>query len=53
MPKGRTLTIQCRFDKDTLGKDIVAVDIIDTGHGIHPDQLNKAFNPFFTTRVEG
>ena len=52
MPKGGTVTIQCRFVKDGFGKEIVAVDIMDTGKGIPPEQLSKIFDPFFTTRVD-
>jgi signal transduction histidine kinase len=53
MPEGGNLTIQCRFDKDVFGKEVVAVDIIDTGQGIPPEQLDKIFDPFFTTRLDG
>ena len=53
MPKGGTLTIQCRHDRDIFAKEIVAVDIIDTGHGIPEEQLDKIFDPFFTTRLDG
>jgi len=53
MPKGGTLTIRCRHDKDLSGKEIVAVDFVDTGHGIPEEQLDKIFDPFFTTRPEG
>ncbi len=53
MPKGGRLTISCRKDKDVSGKDIVAVDISDTGTGIPETHLDKIFDPFFTTRVDG
>jgi signal transduction histidine kinase len=33
--------------------DGVWVAISDTGHGIPPDNLNKIFNPFFTTKPVG
>jgi signal transduction histidine kinase len=35
------------------GGDVVALEIRDTGPGIHPDHLDKVFDPFFTTRDEG
>ncbi len=53
MPRGGTLTIRCRHDKDISGKEIVAVDLIDTGHGIPEEQLDKIFDPFFTARPDG
>jgi len=31
----------------------VEVSVIDRGAGIHPDQLENIFNPFFTTKKEG
>jgi signal transduction histidine kinase len=33
--------------------DIVEVMVEDTGKGIPPENLEKIFNPFFTTRPEG
>jgi len=53
MPKGGTLTVRCRRDKDLSGRDIIAVDFMDTGHGIPEEQIDKIFDPFFTTRVDG
>jgi len=37
---------------DTL-KDTVKIDIRDTGIGIPKENLNKLFNPFFTTKEKG
>jgi PAS domain S-box-containing protein len=31
--------------------DLVSVEIQDTGRGIHPDDLRRVFEPFFTTRL--
>jgi two-component system NtrC family sensor kinase len=53
MPKGGTLTIQCRSNTDVSGKKIVAVDIIDNGQGMPGELLEKIFDPFFTTRLDG
>lgn len=48
MEAGGVLHIRTRLD----GNDIV-VTFSDTGHGIAPDQLNKIFDPFFSTKKTG
>ena len=48
MPDGGTLTLMSSFD----GSD-VCLDVIDTGHGITPEQLSKLFRPFHTTKANG
>lgn len=53
MPKGGTLALRCREGKDLAGKEIVALEFIDTGHGIPEEQLDRIFDPFFTTRPDG
>lgn len=53
MPSGGTLRIRCRHDRDIASKEVVAVEFIDTGVGIPESQLDKVFDPFFTTRLEG
>ena len=53
MPTGGTLRIRCRHDRDMAGKEVVAVEFVDTGAGIPESQLDKIFDPFFTTRLEG
>lgn len=54
MPDGGTLTLRTyalgRKDEDQM--DSVAVDISDTGVGIPRLQLEKIFEPFYTTRPE-
>jgi two-component system NtrC family sensor kinase len=49
MPEGGTLTIR------TLPEpaEMVTVEIEDTGIGIPPENLNKLFTPFFTTKPIG
>jgi signal transduction histidine kinase len=54
MPDGGTLTLRSyalgRQDEDQM--DAVAVDVSDTGVGIPRMQLEKIFEPFYTTRAE-
>ena len=54
MPDGGTLTLRTyalgRKDDDQM--DSVAIDVRDTGIGIPPTQLEKIFEPFYTTRGE-
>ena len=33
--------------------DMIEVSVSDTGHGIGPEDLDKIFNPFFTTKAVG
>jgi signal transduction histidine kinase len=48
MPAGGTLTIGTRV----IG-DVVEVSVRDTGAGMEPATLKRAFEPFFTTRAHG
>lgn len=50
MPKGGALTI--RAVANTAGKN-VSISVCDTGLGIPPEQLNKLFQPLFTTKSRG
>jgi len=49
MHEGGTLTIRTSLSKDGY----VQVSIQDTGCGIHSDNLDKLFTPFFTTKEPG
>jgi signal transduction histidine kinase len=54
MPDGGTLTLRTRplGRKDEEQIDSVAIDVSDTGVGIPRLQLEKVFEPFYTTRSE-
>ena len=48
MPKGGELTINT-----TKAHDSALITIQDTGAGIPAENLEKIFNPFFTTKAQG
>ena len=48
MPSGGRLTVRLWHSSDS-----VTVEIQDTGVGIAPENIDKIFNPFFTTRSQG
>jgi signal transduction histidine kinase len=50
MPGGGTLMINANLDFQT--NDII-VSFLDTGSGISPENLNKLFTPFYSTKEEG
>jgi CheY-like chemotaxis protein len=58
MPDGGTLTISTCLVTETDGLDVAAGDYIcvcvaDTGHGMAPDVLARATEPFFSTKPLG
>ncbi len=56
MPSGGTLSIQTGVEeRDWLGnpKTWLAVTVQDTGEGIPPQNLERIFEPFFSTRPAG
>ncbi len=53
MQGGGSLTIRCRHDRELSGREIIAIEFSDTGIGIPETQLDKIFDPFFSTRLEG
>jgi len=48
MPDGGELTIANRTNNENIG-----IDIIDTGTGISKEDLDKMFNPLFSTKAQG
>ncbi len=53
MPTGGTLSLRCRQDGNHVGKEVVIVEISDTGHGIPEEHLDRIFDPFFNSRPDG
>jgi hypothetical protein len=54
MPEGGSFVVETRFTKpDGENPGSVEVLCFDTGKGISPENLNRIFNPFFTTRQQG
>jgi len=49
MPDGGQLTLESEID----GQDGVAISISDTGGGISKENLDKVFEPLFTTKARG
>ena len=59
-PKGGTLIIEtqnsildavyCTENEDVLPGDYVQISVTDTGCGIAPENIEKVFQPFFTTK---
>lgn len=47
------LTIGILAATDDDGRDLIAVRVTDTGHGIEPDQIDRIFEPFYTTKEVG
>jgi PAS domain S-box-containing protein len=50
MPEGGKLTVATRFHQ---GKDRIEIRISDTGAGIPEEDVERIFEPFYTTKAEG
>jgi signal transduction histidine kinase len=53
MPSGGTLIFRCGSVKDDAEREMIAVNVEDTGRGIAEEQLDRVFDPFYTPRPEG
>lgn len=54
MPEGGSITIQASMACDeTRRQPTVLLQVIDTGHGIPADALERIFEPFYSTKENG
>ena len=53
MAEGGTLTVRARKHSLENGATAVLIEFSDTGVGIKPENLQKLWEPFFTTKPEG
>jgi two-component system NtrC family sensor kinase len=53
MPKGGAFSVRCFHGRDAADRDVVTIEFSDTGRGIPEEQLDKIFDPFFSTMLEG
>ncbi len=51
MPTGGILSISTRFSDEK--KEYILISVTDSGPGINPEDLDKIFRPFFTTKSSG
>lgn len=50
MPEGGTITITGKSNEPS---NFIWLEISDTGHGIEPKDLEKIFEPFYSTKIDG
>jgi signal transduction histidine kinase len=52
MPEGGVLTIGLRHEHGA-GQDALVATVTDTGHGMSPEDIQSAFEPYFSTKDTG
>jgi PAS domain S-box-containing protein len=53
MPDGGKLTVSTRHGKDDQERDAIMIGFADTGMGISESEMQKIFDPFYTTKEVG
>jgi PAS domain S-box-containing protein len=53
MTDGGTLSVSTRRGSDDHGNEVIMVSFTDSGTGIPPAELQKIFDPFYTTKEAG
>jgi two-component system sensor histidine kinase DctS len=52
-PERRTLRIVAERDQESQSQTNVVISVIDQGHGISDEVVERLFSPFFSTKAEG
>ncbi len=53
MPDGGTLSVVTRRGRDDQGNEAIMVSFADSGTGIPRSDIQKIFDPFYTTKEAG